>query len=196
MRSPEPTAAALRRLQIERIRRYRVDAGAAWTTDRGWTAATGGHAADAMHTAVELGTRHTTRIPIAVHENVGGWHDHAVPGDVLCAALACCADSTLRVAAARLGIQLEALAVTVEADVDVRGTLCVTPEVPVGFQRMRLDIDLRPAAGSDPARVAALRAAGEHCCVVLATLRSGVPIDVTYRSAQPTPEPERNDTCP
>jgi uncharacterized OsmC-like protein len=179
-RKPRTPAQAVCELQRERIREYKRDPNAAWTTDRAWTEASGAHAADAMHSSVELGTRHTARIPIAVHERVGGWHDHPVPGDVLAAALASCADSTLRVVAARLGVQIESLAVTAEADVDVRGTLCIAPDVPVGFQRMRLTVRLRVAPGADPARVDMLRAAGEHCCVVLQTLRSGVPVDVDY----------------
>lgn len=168
--------------QIARIRLYKKEPAQAWTTDRAWTEATGAHAADPMHSAVEMGTRHTARIPIGVHERVGGFHDHPVPGDVLAAALASCADSTLRVVAARLGLQIEALKVSVEADVDVRGTLCVAPDVPVGFQRVRLGVQLRLAPGTDPARAEMLRAAGEHCCVVLQTLRSGVPVDVDYRT--------------
>lgn len=178
-RSP---AEALRTEQMARIRLYKKDPDAAWTTDRAWTEASEARAADTMHTTVEMGTQRTARVAIGVHERVGGLHDGPVPGDLLAAALASCADSTFRVVAARLGIQIEALAVSVEAEVDVRGTLCVAPDVPVGFQRMRLSVRLGLAPGTDPDRAEILRSAGEYCCVVLQTLRSGVPVDIDYRS--------------
>lgn len=57
------------------------------------------------------------------HRAVGGYHDAPNPGDILCAALAACLDSTIRVTAARLDVTLESLSVEVTADVDVRGTL-------------------------------------------------------------------------
>jgi uncharacterized OsmC-like protein len=174
-------SAAVCKLQKQRIRLYEKDPTLAWTTDRAWTRALGAHAADSMHTAVEMGTRHTARLPIGVHSQVGGWHDHPVPGDVLAAALASCIDSTLRVVAARMRVDIESLAVSVEADCDVRGTLCMAPEVPVGFQQMRLDVRLRLAAETDPERAELLCNVAEHCCVVLQTLKNGVPVDVRFR---------------
>ena len=59
------------------------------------------------------------------------------PGDVLCAALAACADTTFRLVATQLGLDVEALAVHVQAEVDVRGTLfCETGEGKISEMRM------------------------------------------------------------
>jgi uncharacterized OsmC-like protein len=77
----------------------------------------------------------------------------------------------------RLGITLTWLEVDVTADVDVRGTLLVDRTVPVGFQAMRCDVDLRAADGTDAKLLSRLLTAAEHSCVVLQTLRSGVPIE-------------------
>jgi uncharacterized OsmC-like protein len=72
--------------------------------------------------------------PLGIHHAVGGYHDAPNPGDLLCAALASCLDSTLRIIAARLGVRLVALEVDVTADVDVRGTLMLDRAVPVGLR--------------------------------------------------------------
>lgn len=72
-----------------------------------------------------------------IHRAVGGYHDAPNPGDILCAALASCLDSTIRIIADRLGITLTSLEVDVTAEVDVRGTLVVNRDIPVGFQAMR-----------------------------------------------------------
>jgi len=171
----------LRTRQANRVRLYRVQPGEAWTTD---FAQTGDEAADPMHSKVAVAPDLNVHLPIGVHQNIGGLHDQPTPGEVLCAALASCADSTLRVVANQMGVQIEALAVRVEADVDVRGTLGVAADVPVGFQRMRLNVQMRCAQGTREQLVRKLQQAAEHCCIVLRTLRSGVPVDLNFEPAK------------
>jgi uncharacterized OsmC-like protein len=96
---------------------------------------------------------------------------------MLCAALAACLDSSLRMLAEHLGIALEFLAVQVDAEVDVRGCLLVARSVPVGFQRMRCGVQLRPAGEVDDDKLQMLLAAAEASCVVLQTLRNGVSVE-------------------
>jgi len=171
----------LRARQMKRVQLYKVEPAEAWTTDCAETSAEGADAADPMHTKVVVATGLGPHLPIGVHQNIGGWHDQPTPGDVLCAALASCADSTLRVVASKLGIQLESLAVRVKGEVDVRGTLGVGADVPVGFQRMRVDVRMRLAAGTSTHLERKLQLAAEHCCVVLQTLRSGVLVELTFQ---------------
>lgn len=80
----------------------------------------------------------------------------------------------------RLGIQLTSLEVNVTADVDVRGTLLVDRTVPVGFQSMQCHVDVQAAEGTNPQLMQKLLAAAEHSCVVLQTLRSGVPVETSF----------------
>jgi uncharacterized OsmC-like protein len=117
--------------------------------------------------------------PYGIHYAVGGYHDAPNPGDILCAALATCLDSTLRIIAARMGVGLTALEVDVTANVDVRGTLVIDRQVPVGFQRMRCAVRLQPVPGTDPGLVQKLLVAAEYSCVNLQTLRAGVPVETT-----------------
>lgn len=122
--------------------------------------------------------------PLGVHRAVGGLHDGPNPGDLLCTALAACMDSVIRMIADRHGVVLEALEVDVRGDVDVRGTLWVSREVPVGFQRLRCHTRLRPAAGTDEKLLERLLAAAERSCVNLDTLRRGVPVETTHELIQ------------
>lgn len=123
------------------------------------------------------------RWPFGIHRAVGGYHDAPNPGDVLCASLAVCLDSTIRMIADRLGVGLASLAVHVTADVDVRGTLVVDRNVPVGFQSMQCHVEMKAAEGTEQKLVERLLAAAEHSCVVLQTLRSGVPVETTLNKA-------------
>jgi uncharacterized OsmC-like protein len=151
-------------------------------TDRART--TGGTDTDAFHGHVVPGSEdHGVTWDFGIHRAVGGHHDAPNPGDVLCAALGVCLDSTIRMIAERLGVTLTSLEVDVTADVDVRGTLLVDRSVPVGFQGMQCHVDIDAADGTDPKLMKKLLAAAEHSCVVLQTLRSGVPVETTFDGA-------------
>ena len=111
-----------------------------------------------------------------MHTAIGGDGEEAVPGDLLCGALASCVDSSVRLIANRLGVQLRRLQVEVKAEVDVRGTLLVSKEARVGFTAMRVNLDLALAEGTSPEKRVMLLQLTEKCCVVMETLREGVPI--------------------
>jgi uncharacterized OsmC-like protein len=169
------------------MRLYRTQPERALTTDVAHTQDDGERIDDPLHTLVVVGAGSAAAtLPIAVHEHVGGLSDRPVPGDVLCAALASCLDSTIRVVAQHTGIALARLGVRVEADVDVRGTLGVAP-VPVGFQRLRVVVDLAVGDGAPPTAQSKLVTLAEHCCVVLQTLRQGVAVGLTVASPSRTP---------
>lgn len=185
-------AEELRSRQRSLMGRYRGEPAAARIRDHARTRAEnapGDGALDPLHTWVEVGSGHAVSLPVAVHSAVGGLSDLPVPGDILCAALASCTDSSLRVVANALAVELRALSVEVTGEVDVRGALYVDPEVPVGFQRFHVKVFLRAAPGTDEGRLERMLASAEHSCVVLQTLRCGVPVDVEY-DAGPLPEAE------
>ena len=71
--------------------------------------------------------------------------------------------------ASSIGIPTENIDVTVEGDLDLRGTLGIAKDVPVGFQRLRLRFDIvAPQATEEQLR--SLREKTEQYCVVLQTL--------------------------
>lgn len=155
--------------------RYRSAANEALITDFARTIDDG--AADPFHGVVVPGEGYGTQWHFGIHRAVGGDHDLPNPGDMLCAALASCLDATIRMVADRLQIRIEALEVAVSAEVDVRGALLVDRSAQVGFQHMQCRLRLRPAGDPDSAKLQMLLAAAEHSCVVLQTLRTGVPVE-------------------
>lgn len=159
-------------------RSYRTEPERARITDRARTVSR--RLDDPFHGDLVPGDGYDALWSFGIHRAVGGLHDAPNPGDILCSALAACLDSTLRMIADRLGIELETLEVEVTAEVDVRGTLAVDPEVPVGFQSMRCSMALGVPEATDPEAVGRFLQAAEHSCVVLQTLRGGVPVECDF----------------
>jgi uncharacterized OsmC-like protein len=98
---------------------------------------------------------------------------------MLLEALAACAGVTLRAVATALGIPLRDATVRAEGDLDFRGTLGVSKEVPVGFRRIRLQFDLDTDASEE--QLATLLRLTERYCVVYQTLNQPPKIDLTRR---------------
>lgn len=85
--------------------RYETTPEAARVTDRAKT--TGTDLSDPWRGAVQPGSEdHGVAWAFGVHRGIGGPHDAPVPGDLLCAALAACLDSAVRLIANRLGVTL------------------------------------------------------------------------------------------
>lgn len=135
---------------------------------------------DPFHGLVTPMDGNNVSVPIGVHRAVGGPHDAPCPGDMLCAALAACQDSSIRMVANLLGVELVALQVRVKAVVDVRGAMGMQQDVPVGFQSISCDIDLKAKDGTAPEMLEKLRIAAERCCVVQQTLRHPPPVQTNF----------------
>src|ERR1700683_3295152 len=103
------------------------------------------------------------------HSGVGGAGAGACSGDLLLGALAACAQITCQMVAAAMGIPTERIEVTVEGEMDLRGTLGIAKDVPVGFESIQLHFDVAaPKATSEQLR--GLREKTEQYCVVMQTL--------------------------
>ena len=85
----------------------------------------------------------------ALHPATGGDGLNACSGDMLLEALVACAGVTLRAVATALGIELRYATVRAEGDLDFRGTLGVSKDVPVGFQQIRVHFDLNTDANEE-----------------------------------------------
>jgi uncharacterized OsmC-like protein len=68
-----------------------------------------------------------------------------------------------------MGIQTERVEVEVEGDLDLAGTLGVSKDVPVGFERIRTRFDL-VAPDATEEQLDSLRRKTEQYCVVFQTL--------------------------
>ena len=103
------------------------------------------------------------------HAGVGGAGTAACSGDLLLGALAACAQITCQMVATAMGVPTRRIEVTVTGDLDLRGTLGVSRDVPVGFESIRLHFDI-DASGATPDQLRSLQEKTEQYCVVLQTL--------------------------
>jgi uncharacterized OsmC-like protein len=109
------------------------------------------------------------RVEAGLHPATGGDGSLACSGDMLLEALVACAGVTLGAVATAMGLAIEEATVTAAGDLDFRGTLGVSKEVPVGFRAIRLHFNLKTDA--DPDQLNTLMRLTERYCVVHNTLR-------------------------
>jgi uncharacterized OsmC-like protein len=116
-------------------------------------------------------------VEAGLHPATGGNGLSACSGDMLLESLVACAGVTLRAVATALEISLRDATVRAEGDLDFRGTLAVSKEVPVGFQQIRLRFDLDTDASDE--QLATLLRLTERYCVVYQTLARPPKIDIS-----------------
>jgi uncharacterized OsmC-like protein len=103
------------------------------------------------------------------HKGVGGAGTAACSGDLLLGALAACAQLTCQLVATAMGIPAKQIDVTVDGDMDLSGTLGISKEVPVGFEKIRVKFNVdAPQASTE--QLKALQEKTEQYCVVFQTL--------------------------
>ena len=108
-------------------------------------------------------------VEAGLHPATGGTGAFACSGDMLLEALAACAGVTMAAVATSLGVPLRGGTVRAEGDLDFRGTLGLSNDVPVGFRDIRLSFELDSDASPD--QIATLSRLTERYCVVFQTLR-------------------------
>lgn len=152
--------------------RYRSDPESSRITLR----ARGGRTDTPLSCSVDIGR---ALYEAQAHAGTGGPGTGACSGDLLLGALAACAQITCQLVAEALGIAASRIEVAVEGDLDLRGTLGVSKEVPVGFEHIRLRFDVdAPNASADQLRT--LREKTEQYCVVFQTLVKPPRIDTDW----------------
>jgi len=116
-------------------------------------------------------------IEAGLHPATGGGGLQACSGDMLLEALVACAGVTLNAVATALGVGLKDARLFAEGDLDVRGTLGLAKDAPVGFREIRLRFELDAGAPAEQTRK--LLELTERYCVVLQTLRSAPAVKVS-----------------
>jgi uncharacterized OsmC-like protein len=113
-------------------------------------------------------------VEAGLHPATGGTGMLACSGDLLLEALVACAGVTLSAVATAIGVVINDGTVIAEGDLDFRGTLGVSKEVPVGFTSIRLQFVIDTDAATE--QLDSLLKLTERYCVVYQTLQSGVAI--------------------
>jgi uncharacterized OsmC-like protein len=136
--------------------------------------------ADPLHCVVSPESAPDALLRAGAHLAVGGDGDVLCSGELLLAALAACQETTLRMVAANMGIDLEKLEISVEGDWDPRGTLAMGTEFPIGITAVRVHTHVVVRGDEREERAQRLLRSAERYCVVLSTLQAGVPVASTF----------------
>lgn len=152
----------LRTLQKPLKEQYRSDSNASKITLR----AKGGQTDVPIACSVDIGR---AMYSAEAHKGVGGPGSGACSGDLLLGALAACAQITCQMVAAAMSIPTQRIEATVEGSMDLRGTLGMSKDVPVGFESIQVRFDVA-APDATPEQLRGLREKTEQYCVVMQTL--------------------------
>jgi uncharacterized OsmC-like protein len=163
----------LRAIQAPLKQQYRDDPSRALLTLK----ASGSLDASGISCRVDTGR---ALVEAGLHPATGGSGLQVCSGDMLLEALAACAGVTLRAVATSLEIPVRSGTVLVEGDLDFRGTLGVSKEVPVGFKTIRVRFQLDTDATQE--QLETLIKLTERYCVVLQTLRSPAAVTLSLSS--------------
>jgi uncharacterized OsmC-like protein len=165
------TADELRSLQAPLKTRYRERPETASVTLR-----SEGRISENITCKLETGK---ARVEAGLHPATGGDGQSACSADMLLEALVGCAGVTLSAVATALNISLRGAKIRAAGDLDFRGTLGVSKDVPVGFKEIRLNFDLDTDASEE--QLATLIRLTERYCVVYQTLSQPAKISVLHR---------------
>jgi uncharacterized OsmC-like protein len=160
----------LKNLQAPLKEKYRTEPASAMITLKAV-----GKIGDGISCSIETGR---ALIEAGLHPATGGTGLLACSGDLLLEALVACAGVTLRAVATAIGVEIKDGVVKAEGDLDFRGTLGVSKEVPVGFRSIRLEFNLDTNATEE--QIESLKKLTERYCVVYQTLTKGVTVETKY----------------
>jgi uncharacterized OsmC-like protein len=166
-------SADLKKLQAPLKEKYREDPETALITLRAQ-----GKVGENISCKVDTGR---ALIEAGLHTATGGSGMLACSGDLLLEALVACAGVTLSAVATAIGIEITEGHIKAEGDLDFRGTLGVSKEVPVGFRSIRLFFRLTTNATEE--QMASLMKLTERYCVVYQTISKGVPVEIFHYEA-------------
>jgi len=124
----------LRSIQRPIKDKYRSDPDSALVTHKAYGELTG-----------NISTRIKTfegTVEAGLHPNSGGTGLLACSGDMLLEALVGCAGVTLGSVSTAMGVTIRKGIIRAEGEIDYRGTMAVSKEVPVGFKSIRMIFEL------------------------------------------------------
>ncbi|BBL81173.1 peroxiredoxin [Rubrobacter xylanophilus] len=164
----------VRRLQRPLKERYRREPGSSRVTLR----ARGSEADTPLSCSVDIGR---AVYEAGAHTGVGGTGSAACSGDLLLGALAACAQITCQMVASAMEIPTRSIEAVAEGDLDLAGTLGLSEEVPVGFQEIRLTLNVDAPEASEE-QLEGLKEKTERYCVVMQTLKGAPRLSVAWET--------------
>ncbi len=166
-------SAEMRNLQAPLKEKYRIQPESAIITLKAH-----GKIGEGISCKVETGR---AIVKAGLHPATGGDGLLACSGDLLLEALVACAGVTLQAVATAIGVEINNGTIEAEGDLDFKGTLGVSKEVPVGFKTIRLEFNMETNAAVD--QVDSLKKLTERYCVVYQTLVKGVAVETKFHAS-------------
>ncbi|UOK41217.1 MULTISPECIES: OsmC family protein [Flavobacterium] len=157
----------LKKLQTPLKEKYTKDGDAALITLKAK-----GNIGENISCKIETGLRISEA---GLHPATGGTGFQLCSGDMLLESLVACAGVTLSAVATALEINLTEGIVKAEGDLDFRGTLGISRDVPVGFKQIRLIFEIKTNESDE--KIQTLLKLTERYCVVYQTLINSVKVD-------------------
>lgn len=130
-------------------------------------------------------TTHLGELVTGMHPAAGGTGKDACPGEMMLEALVGCAGITFKALAIAMGISIREATVIAEGDLDFRGALGVSKNIPAGLSAIRLRFDVD--ADASPQQLENLISLAERYCVVYQTLLAPPKIEVALSVQSTTP---------
>jgi uncharacterized OsmC-like protein len=124
------------------------------------------------------------QLPSEAHVGVGGPGTAPCSGDMLLGSLAACAQITCQMVATAMNVPVKSIQATVEGDLDLRGTLAIDRDIPVGFNQIRLNLHV-DAPDASREQLQSLREKTEQYCVVMQTLKTPPRITTEWSGQAP-----------
>jgi uncharacterized OsmC-like protein len=124
-------------------------------------------------------TVESSRGPIEAgpHAATGGDSTLASAEDMLLEALIACSGVTLQSVATAWGVEFRSARITAEGDVDLRGTLAISKDVPIGFKEIRLRFEID--ADAPAAKLDKMVEVAERYCAVAQSLLQATSLKAT-----------------
>ena len=119
-------------------------------------------------------------VVVGLHPAAAGSGLLACSGDILLEALVGCAGVTLGSVSTAMGINVRKGIVKAEGELDYRGTMAVSKDVPVGFRSIRLIFELD--CDADEEKLQTLIRLTERYCVVYQTIAGSTEIKSIIRT--------------
>ncbi|MDL5363486.1 OsmC family protein [Halalkalicoccus sp. NIPERK01] len=136
--------------------------------------ATGSEQADVRSCDVDIGR---AVYEAELHEGAAGPGTGACSGDLLLGALAACSQLTAQAVADAFDLDVS-IETEVSGDLDLRGTMGIDEDVPVGFEGIRMDVTVDGEVEEETA--ASLQRATEKYCVVYQTLANAPTMETDW----------------
>ena len=118
-------------------------------------------------------------VKVGLHPYSGGTGKLACSADMLLDALVGCAGVTLGSVSTAMGLKIRQCTIRAEGELDYRGTMAVSKEVPVGFRAISLIYEIDSDA--DDEKLQTLINLTERYCVVYQTIASSTEIRAFLR---------------